>query len=311
MTETVVVFGAGSGLGAELARQYVEQGRPVRGVTRTGKGVPDQVGNHRADLLDRDAAIASCRDASVIHLAANVPYPDWVSTFPAMVDNAIAAAAATGAKLVFSDNLYAYGPVDGPFDEQTPERPVGPKENLRSQLGRTLLDAHTRGDARVTIGRVSDYYGPDARMSLPDELILGPLARGRNPIWFAPLDMPHTFAYSIDTARALIVLGDDERADGRVFHTPAAETLTVSQFIKLAGEVAGRVRRPIRLPATTIRLMARFDRRLRGYDELDHQRTRPWIVDHSALDRTFGPFPVTRHDEAIAHTLAWYRSAGR
>jgi nucleoside-diphosphate-sugar epimerase len=309
--DEVVVFGAGSGLGAEIARQYVEQGRRVRGVTRTGNGIPQGVDSHRADLLDREAAITVCQGASVVHLAANVAYPDWLTTFPTMVDNGIAAAEATGAKLVFTDNLYAYGPVAGPFDEQTPERPRGPKEKLRAQLGHTLLDAHARGRVRVAIGRVSDYYGPDARMSLPDELVLVPLVRGRNPVWFAPLAMPHTFAYSIDTARALIVLGDDERADGRIFHTPAAETLPVSEFIKLAGEVAGRVRRPIRLPANTIRLMALFDRRLRGYQELDHQRTHPWIVDHSAFDHTFGSLPVTSHDEAIKHTIEWYRAIAR
>lgn len=311
MADTAVVFGAGSGLGAEIARQYVKAGRQVRGVTRSGKGIPEGVDGRRADLLDREAAIASSQGASVIHLAANVAYPDWISTFPTMVDNGIAAAEATGAKLVFTDNLYAYGPVDGPFDEQTPERPRGPKENLRSHLGHTLRDAHARGRVRVTIGRVSDYYGPDARMSLPDELVLEPLSRGRNSMWFAPLDMPHTFGYSIDTAKALVILGDDERADGRVFHTPAAETLPVSEFIQLAGEVAGRVRRPIRLPAATVRLMSLFDRRLRGYEELDHQRTQPWIVDHSAFDQTFGPLPVTSHAEAIKHTIEWYRAHAR
>ena len=309
MSDLVVVFGAGSGLGAEIARQCVEQGRRVRGVTRTGRGIPDGVESRRADLLNRDAAIAACQGSSVIHLAANVAYPDWLSTFPTMVDNGIAAAEAAGAKLVFTDNLYAYGPVDGPINELTIERPRGPKEKLRAQLGRTLLDAQARGRIRVAIGRVSDYYGPDARMSLPDELVLEPLARGRNPLWFAPLNMPHTFGYSIDTARALIILGDDERADGRIFHTPSAETLPVSEFIKLAGEVSGRVRRPIRLPANTVRLMAVFDKRLRGYQELDHQRTQPWVVDHSAFDHTFGTFPVTSHHQAIRHTLEWYRAS--
>lgn len=307
MSDLAVVFGAGSGLGAEIARQYVQQGRPVRGVTRTGKGIPAGVDSHLADLMDRQAAIDSCRGASTIHLAANVAYPDWLSAFPTMVANGIAAAEASNAKLVFTDNLYAYGPVDGPVDEGTVERPQGPKEKLRAELGHTLLDAHAHGRARVTIGRVSDYYGPDARMSLPDELIIEPLARGRNPMWFAPLGMPHTFAYSIDTAKALVILGDDPRADGRIFHTPAAETLSVSEFIKLAGAVSGRVRRPIRLPATMIRVMALFDRRLRGYGELDHQRTSPWVIDHSAFDHTFGALPVTSHEAAIKHTIKWYR----
>ena len=308
---TTVVLGAGSGLGAEIARQLVALGHQVRGVTRSGNGIPVGVANHRADILDRSAAVAACRGASVVHLAANVPYPNWLDTFPAMVDNAIVAAESAGAKLVFTDNLYAYGPVDGPISEQTPEKPVGPKERLRSRLGRTLLDAHERDRVRVTIGRVSDYYGPDARMSLPDELVIEPLARGRNPLWFAPLDLPHTFGYSVDTAKALVVLGDDDRADGRVWHTPAAETLVVSDFISLASSISGRIRRPLRLPGVMPRLMSLYDKRLRGYGELDHQRTKPWIVDHAAFDRTFGPLPLTSHEDGIAHTIAWYRDALR
>jgi hypothetical protein len=42
---------------------------------------------------------------------------------------------------------------------------------------------------------------------------------------------------------------------------------------------------------------------------MDHQRTAPWVVDHSAFDATFGPLPVTPHEQAIAETARWYRSA--
>jgi len=311
MSDTTVVLGAGSGLGAEIACQLLAQGREVRGVTRSGNGVPAGAVDHRADILDRAAAIDACRGASIVHLAANVAYPDWLSTFPTLVDNAICAAETAGAKLVFTDNLYAYGPVDGPITEQTPEQPVGPKEKLRARLGRTLLEAHERGRVRVSIGRVSDYYGPNARTTLPTELILEPLIRGRNPLWFAPLHLPHTFGYSCDTASALVVLGDDDRADGKVWHTPAPDTLPVSEFIALAGTVSGRVRRPIRLPGATPRLMGLFDRRLRGYAELDHQRTKPWIVDHCAFTGVFDPFPVSGHDQAIEHTIRWYHDLSR
>lgn len=307
MNALSVVLGAGSGLGAEIARQLLDQGHDVRGVTRSGQGIPPGAQNVRSNILDRRAAIDACRGAAVVHLAANVDYPQWLTTFPTMVDNAIAAAESAGAKLVFTDNLYAYGPVDGPITENTPERPAGPKEKLRSRLGRTLLDAHERGRLPVTIGRVSDYYGPDARISLPNELVIEPLARARNPLWFAPLDMPHTFGFSTDTAKALALLGNDPRADGKIWHTPAAETLTVREFIELAGRSSGRVRKPIRLPALTPKLMAIYDKRLRGYGELDHQRARPWIVDHSAFDATFGALALTDHEEAIERTLSWYR----
>ncbi|MBT0768291.1 NAD-dependent epimerase/dehydratase family protein [Kineosporia sp. J2-2] len=308
MSDHVVVLGAGSGLGAVIARRLVAEGRRVTGVTRSGRGVPGGVVSRRADVLDRASLVEVCEGASVVHLATNVPYPDWAARFPVMVDNAIAAAERSGAKLVFADNLYAYGPVDGVITEATPERPAGPKEKLRARLRQTLLGAHASGRARVTIAGISDYYGPDAHNTLPNELLLAPLVRGRNPVWFGPRELPHTFGYAPDTARALIVLGDDARADGRVWNTPAAPTLPVSRFAALAGQVAGRERRLLRMPAATVTLMSLFDRRLRGYGELNHQRTRPWVVDHSAFEQAFGPFRVTGHEEALHDTIGWYRA---
>ncbi|MEU7530763.1 NAD-dependent epimerase/dehydratase family protein [Saccharothrix sp. NPDC042600] len=300
---TVVVLGAGRGIGYEVARQLVADGREVRAVTRSG-GVPKGAEDVRADLMDRESAVKAAAGASVVHLAANVPYTSWADMLPTMFDNAVAAAESAGAKLVLADNLYSYGPVPEPYDETTPERPVGPKEKLRSALGKRLRTA----SVPVVLARSSDYYGPDGHGSLPGELVLKPLAAGRQPFWFGPLDVRHTFAYLADTARAQIVLGDDPRADGRVWHTPAARTLTVREFIALAGRVVGKRAKPIALPHAAVQVMALFDKRVRGMGELAHQRTKPWVVDHSAYEKTFGPLPVTPHEEAIAKTVEWYRT---
>ncbi|MCP2165491.1 NAD-dependent epimerase/dehydratase family protein [Goodfellowiella coeruleoviolacea] len=311
MAERIVVLGAGSGIGHEIARQLVAEGRPVRAVTRSGRGTPDGADSHRADLMDRDAAIAACAGATVVHLTANPPYPDWVRMLPTIVTNSLAGAEAAGAKLVLADNLYAYGPVSGPITEDTPERPVGPKERLRAELGRRLLDAHRAGRVRVALGRSSDYYGPGGLKSLHGITVLAPLAKGGIPMWLGDLDVPHTLPFLGDTARAQIVLGDDDRADGRVWITPAAPTLTGREFVATAARLAGRPgRRALRLPQFTTAVLGLVDRTVRGAGELAHQRTRPWIADHSAFERTFGPLPVTPHEEAITRTLAWYRAGG-
>ncbi len=299
---TVVVLGAGRGIGREIARQLVADGREVRAVTRSG-GVPDGAQDVRADLMDRASAVKAVEGASVIHLAANVPYPSWVAMLPTMVENTIAAAEAVGAKIAYADNLYSYGPVSGVLRESTPERPAGVKEKLRSELGKRLRAA----SVPVTTCRSSDYYGPGGVGSLPGELVIKPMAAGKAALWFWPLDLPHTFAYLADTARAQIVLGDDERADGKVWHTPAAEALTVREFVALAGRVLGNARKPVRLPSVAVTVGSLFDKRLRGSSELDHQRTAPWVVDHSAYDATFGPLPVTPHEQAVEETARWYR----
>jgi len=77
----------------------------------------------------------------------------------------IEGASAAGARLVYGDNLYAYGPVDGPIREELPYRPIGPTTRARAEVATTLMNAHAAGTVRATIGRASDFYGPRARQS--------------------------------------------------------------------------------------------------------------------------------------------------
>ncbi|MGM1060769.1 hypothetical protein [Saccharothrix sp. Mg75] len=88
--------------------------------------------------------------------------------------------------------------------------------------------------------------------TLPGEPVLKPLALGGTTVWFGPLDVPHAFAFLGDTARAQVVLGDDGRADGKVWHAPAARPLIAGEFAALAGRVIGTARRPTRLPTSAV-----------------------------------------------------------
>ena len=76
------------------------------------------------------------------------------------MDGVIAGASAAGARVVYADNLYGYGPVDGPLTEDLPPRASGPNGRVRAVLAERLLEAHTAGTVQATIGRAADYYGP-------------------------------------------------------------------------------------------------------------------------------------------------------
>jgi nucleoside-diphosphate-sugar epimerase len=52
------------------------------------------------------------------------PYQRWAAEFPTLTQIIADAAAAAGARLVYADNLYAYGPVHGPITEDLPAQPT-------------------------------------------------------------------------------------------------------------------------------------------------------------------------------------------
>jgi hypothetical protein len=135
-------------------------------VTRSGRTVvPDGVEVMAADAADHMAARRACQGAAVVYHCAATPYATWPQTLPPLMDGIIAGAAAAGARLVYGDNLYCYGPVSGPITEGLPYRATGPNGRVRAQLAEALLAAHERGTVRAIIGRASDFFWPHVRVS--------------------------------------------------------------------------------------------------------------------------------------------------
>ena len=247
-----VVFGATGAIGSAVVTELVRAGRDVRAVSRGGQA-PDGAQGVAADVSDPAQTARAAAGASVIYHCASPPYTQWPELFPALTRSILDAAESSGAKLVFADNLYAYGPVDGPLREDLPAVAHGRKGQIRVEMAAQLLAAHRNGRARVVIGRASDYYGPHGIGSTAGETVFGRILAGKKPQWTGRLDQPHTFHYLPDIARGLLVLADRREADGQVWHLPAAGPLTAQQFFDMIAtgrRAAGTGPRQRRQPGT-------------------------------------------------------------
>lgn len=93
--------------------------------------------------------------ATVVYHAASAPYDRWPELLPSLMRGVIEGARAAGARVVYADNLYAYGPVDGPLTENLPSRATGPNGRVRAGLADQLMAApcggHRRGDDRTGV----------------------------------------------------------------------------------------------------------------------------------------------------------------
>lgn len=301
-----VVLGATGGAGGAVVRELVRQGKPVRAVSRSGGAFGAGVEAVQGDVRDANDAKRVCEGAAVVYNCANIPYQDWLTTFPAIVQGSIEGAAAADARLVFCDNLYMYGPPDGPMTETTPRNATGKKGRLRVNLEKTLLGAHRSGKVAVVIGRGSDFYGPGAN-SVTKDFVFGNVLKGKRALWPVALDVPHSLNYSEDFARNLVTLGEHPEALGEVWHLPAGEPLTGREFIRLAFGAAGAEPKPGVLSALMIRVGGLFNPMVREFAEVGYQFARPFVLDAGKFERAFGG-TVTPHKEAIAGTLEFYRT---
>ncbi len=193
MSEIHVVLGASGGTGGAVVRALAVRGHRVRAVNRSGDAdVPEAVERAAADATRLEDLRRVLHEAEVVYHCAQPRYTRWTEEFPAMNRAIVEATAEVGAKLVFADNLYMYGPVEGPLSEESPLRPASRKGALRKRLADELLAAHRDGRIRMTISRASDYFGPRAPTSaIGERLFEAALKDKRGPVARQPRRVAH------------------------------------------------------------------------------------------------------------------------
>ncbi len=307
--EKNIVFGTGP-LGFWVAQTLAERGRPVTLVNRRGKvdgRLSGGIDMAAAEATDAEAVFRLCSGAAAVFHCAMPPYTQWPEKFPALTRGILEGVARSGAKLIYGDNLYMYGDTGGkPISEDLPAAATGPKGRVRAEMAAMLLEAHRAGKVAVAIGRGSDFYGPRARNSALGERFFAAALSGKPADLLGNIDLPHTYTYIADFARALVTLGENDLALGQVWHVPSAPTLTTRQMVEL---VEAEIGRPVKVrPASRLMvgLLGLFNPMVREMKEMMYQWEQPYVVDHTKFEQAFGADP-TPHEAAVRETLAWYR----
>lgn len=303
-----VVFGASGSLGSAVVRLLAADGNRVRAVNRSGLSeVPEGVEVIQVDASDLESVRNACHGATVVYHCANAPYNKWPVMILPIMHGIIAGAASAGAKLIYGDNLYMYGPVSKPLTEDLPYAATGIKGRIRAQTAEYLMEQYRSGKVRVAIGRASDFFGPFSS-SMTGDLIFRPALAGKAARALGNIDVPHTWTFTEDFARGLITLAEKEEALGQVWHVPSAETITTRRLIEMIYEEAGtHDRMKIKTVGNVIiSIMGLFNPIIRELKEMMYEWNEPYIVDHSKYEKAFGNHS-TPHREAIRKTLDWFR----
>lgn len=304
-----VIFGTGP-LGLTLCRELLERGHRVRLVNRSGRTAmapPDGVEVVAADASNPSAVAAGCTDASFVHHCIGLPYAEW-SGFPAIMRGLIEGAARAGASLIYGDNVYAYGAVVGPIHESLPETATTVKGRIRAQVAAVLLDAHHAGTMRAGIVRASDFFGPGAtEASMLGSRVFDRLLAGKAAQVVGNPDMPHSYTYLPDFARAMALVAEREDALGRVWHVPNAPPLTTRQLVRQIAAILGTPPRVTSLTRPLISLIGLFNPQVRELKEMLYEFDAPFVVDSTAFEKAFG-VTATPFETSLAATVAWFRA---
>lgn len=302
------ILGAGGVIGRELSIQLAREGRRIRQVGRNPIVVQPGDELKTADLTNAQAAFEAVAGSEVVYLVAGLTYKTsvWRAGWPLVMRNVINACARHHARLVFLDNVYAYGQVDGLMQETTPFNPCSTKGEVRATIATTLLESMRRGEVQALIARSADFYGPGANFSLLESILFSRLRAGKSPQWLGDPDAIHTFTFTPDIGRALVALGSTPTAFGQTWHIPTAremgaEAVTGRTLTRLACTIADR---PVRLqvaPRWLFKAMGWFAPTLRENNEMLYQLERPYRFDSSKAGNALG-WQATPYSQGVEQT---------
>lgn len=303
-----VIFGTGP-VGCWTARSLVDRGLGVRAVNRSGRRpelMPADVEMVAADASDAQQAVAAAAGAEAVYQAMNPPYDKWPELFPGLQAGALAAAKAAGARFVSIENLYMYDS-SAVMTEDSPQKPLSKKGELRRRMAAEVAAAHARGDIRATHLRSADYYGPGVTESAVGELVVGRLLAGKKAQVGGSATQPHSFAYIEDVGRAAAELGVRDEALGRVWFAPTAPAVTQGDLVAAICRQLGRKPAVSVVSPTMMRLVGLFVPGARETVEMLYEFTQPFVVDSSRIEGEFG-LAATPVDEGVRRTVAWWAS---
>ena len=303
---TILVTGAGGGLGSNVVRVALARGHVVRALVRDERKarLPDGAVAIVGDALD----VASMRRAAegceaVFHLANVAIGKDWVPLTARLLDAALAACEASGARLGFPANVWVYG-------RGTPGKLVAEDAPLApcSRLGEARRHKEERIRAagiRWTMIRLPEFYGPHVQTLTGRPLQA--IAQGQRGRWWGPADATIELVYMPDAAEVLVAVGLADGSDGELFHLPGVAHTTARGFLSAAIRVAGMGNFSV-MPTALVRAAALVHPLARAFVDILHLWQQPILLDGSKLRARFPELTMTSYDDGLAATLAWHRA---
>ncbi len=301
-----IILGAGGAISRNLAREIISRDEKVKLVSRSGyseKGAE----SCKADLTVYSQVKDSIEESSIVYLTAGLQYNKkiWSSQWPVIMQNTIDACKSKNARLIFFDNVYSYGRVEGTMTEETPYNPSSKKGEIRSRLAEKLMSEAKDGNIKAIIARSADFYGPfSEKTSIPSVLIISNLTKGKKAQWMVNVKSKHSLTYTADCGKALYLLSKADDSYNQVWHMPTAHPpLTGEEFIKKVAAKLNTSPEYTVLGKFMMRLGGLFDKQVAELYEMLYQYEFDYIFDSSKIEKRFG-FTPTSYDAGIAETVS-------
>ena len=300
------ILGCNGIIGTELAKSLKNYTDAIRLVSRTPKKVNDTDEIFAADLLNAEQAANAVKGSEIVYLTIGLPYKSkvWQQQWPVVMKNVIAACKQHNAKLVFFDNIYMYGPVNGVITEDQSYNATSIKGKVRATIAKMILDEVTNGSLTSMICRAPEFYGPRNTQSGLNMMVFENIRKGKKAQWLLTVKTKRTFIYTPDAARATALLANSPNTWNQTWHLPCVDFYpTGKEFMQLVSDVAGKEIKYILISKSVLKFLGLFLPVLNETVELLYQYERDYVFSSEKFKKAFPGFEVTSYKDGIREIL--------
>jgi nucleoside-diphosphate-sugar epimerase len=303
------ILGAGGAIGNALTYELLKNKKDVRLVSRSNYSIRGAE-SFKADITSYDETLKSVKNSEVVYLCAGLPYDSkiWGELWPRIMKNTIDACKSVDAKLIFFDNVYMYGKVDGKMTETTTYNPVSRKGEIRAKTASLLEDEMKKFNLTAMITRSADFYGPYATMSsIPFILAFDRLMNGKSAQWLVNDDKTHSYTYTLDCAKGLAILSGKDKCYNQTWHLPTYNPAPDGKaFIELIAHELGVAPKYTVFKKWMIKMAGLFDKTMSEMSEMLYQNEFEYYFDSTKFNDFFSYKPKT-YQEGVRETIEFLR----
>ena len=261
----------------------------------------------KGDALDRDSILAAAEGVDAIVHAVNPPgYKNWATLVVPMIENTIAAAKASGARILLPGTIYNYGADAFPvLREDSPQHATTLKGTIRIELEKRMQDAVADG-VRSLILRCGDFFGPRSGQSWFAQGMVKPKQPVTSITYPGAAGVGHDWAYLPDAAETFALLMDpeEELEPFARYHFRGDWDANGTEMIAAIRKAVGNDSIPVKGMAWFIlKLAAPFNETMRELVATRPLWQTPIQLDNTRLVRFLGKEPHTALATAVEATL--------
>lgn len=308
------ILGSGGVIANGIAKLLPQYTNKIRLVSRHPQKINDSDEAVVADLTVQDQVLRAIAGSGIVYLTAGLAYKldVWEQQWPLIMENVINACQQHNARLVFFDNVYAYGKVDGWMREDTPYNPCSRKGEVRARIADKLMDEVKRGNISALIARAADFYGPYANNTFIMPMIFDRLKQHKTANWLVDDGVKHSLTFTPDAAKGTALLGNTGDAYNQIWHLPTDRNApTGRQIVEAIAACFSAPPKYSVLSKWMVKMAGIFNPLARESYEMLYQFESEFLLDSTKFEKTFfapTPYPqgieITVESMAVAEELA-------